>query len=638
MRRFATILGLAALCLSSAFAATPVQTNGTPVQGNLMASDLEALPGPDQRNTPQYYRDVYTFQAQANETVDIRIQSDYDGYLLLFGPGGTLVASNDDFSSVRDSRIAMSLPQAGQYTLGVTSFSAMTPGNYTLTVQSLGVGAPVPADAMQGGGLTGMPPGFDISQMMQGLGGMQNQTPIVGTEIQGELTASDTAALPAGLQHSDPSYYRDVYPGPGTANHMMSIELNAQFDGYLYLLGPNGEVIASNDDAGDLNRSRIDDALLPVTGTYQVVVTSYSPGTTGSYTLTIGNPAPAPAQTADTPISIGQSVQGMLEAADNAPGPAGNSRSAMGYHRDGYSFQGTPGAAVAIDLTSSFDGYLILVGPGGTEIASNDDYTSTSTSRIQHTLSEAGTHRVIVTSYAERATGSYTLGLQTYVPAPTSADSAISFGSPVQGTLAQGDNAVLPPGESRGGPDYYRDGFTFTGQAGQALTVDAVYTMFDGYLFLLSPDGSVLSYNDDNTSTSDSRIVATPTQSGTHRIVVTSFSPNSGGSYTLTLTQGAAPPPPVTQTGPGGIQIQDVGGSVCQVEVRNDFNVPQFIFIDGAHIGTVAVGATQRFDIAPGTHAFVSADSANINDNPVGETFTISQGQIATYRIFVQYN
>ena len=63
------------------------------------------------------------------------------------------------------------------------------------------------------------------------------------------------------------------------------------------------------------------------------------------------------------------------------------------------------------DLVSDFDGYLLLVDPGGQIIAENDDYGSISASRIQAELTQSGPHRIVVTTYATGAEGDYTLAL-----------------------------------------------------------------------------------------------------------------------------------------------------------------------------------------------------------------------------------
>jgi len=64
------------------------------------------------------------------------------------------------------------------------------------------------------------------------------------------------------------------------------IELRGDFDTYLILRAPSGRQ-RDNDDAPGMGTDSMLDQTLDETGTYRVMVTSYQPGTTGSYTLTV---------------------------------------------------------------------------------------------------------------------------------------------------------------------------------------------------------------------------------------------------------------------------------------------------------------------------------------------------------------
>jgi hypothetical protein len=121
---------------------------------------------------------------------------------------------------------------------------------------------------------------------------------------------------------------------------------------------------------------------LPSTGTYIIEVTSYSENATGSYTLSLsaaGAPSPSPPPTptpsppsgcTTTAISIGQTVSGALTTSDGRSPIKGRS-----YYCDRYTFSGTAGQRVAIQLTSSaFDTSLHLIDPRGRVLTSDNDY------------------------------------------------------------------------------------------------------------------------------------------------------------------------------------------------------------------------------------------------------------------------
>lgn len=65
------------------------------------------------------------------------------------------------------------------------------------------------------------------------------------------------------------------------------------------------------------------------------------------------------------------------------------------------------------------------------------------------------------------------------------------------------------------------------------VTIDA-YWDFDGYLYLIHPDGDT-DYDDDHGSTSRSRINIEIPETGVYTILATSYYDDSTGGYELTL-------------------------------------------------------------------------------------------------------
>ena len=80
------------------------------------------------------------------------------------------------------------------------------------------------------------------------------------------------------------------------------------------------------------------------------------------------------------------------------------------------------------------------------------------------------------------------------------------------------------------------DGWTFQGQAGQRITIEAVATdnSLDTELYLFGPDDREIDYNDDGPAGGyDSELVVTLPQDGDYLILVSAF--GSGGDYNLTV-------------------------------------------------------------------------------------------------------
>ena len=111
---------------------------------------------------------------------------------------------------------------------------------------------------------------------------------------------------------------------------------------------------------------------------------------------------------ARTPISIGQSLTGTLAS--------GDCRDEYGY-LDYYSFSAVSGQQIAINLDSTtFNAYLMLFGPNGNHIISDNDGGGGTNARIPanngfFTLPSTGTYVIAAASLYDNETGSYTLRL-----------------------------------------------------------------------------------------------------------------------------------------------------------------------------------------------------------------------------------
>jgi hypothetical protein len=79
--------------------------------------------------------ELVEFEANQGQTLHVDLTSpDFDAYLFLIAPDGTLIAEDDDSGGNRNARIVMELPQSGTYTAIVNSFSSEERGRYRLTV------------------------------------------------------------------------------------------------------------------------------------------------------------------------------------------------------------------------------------------------------------------------------------------------------------------------------------------------------------------------------------------------------------------------------------------------------------------------------------------------------------------------
>ena len=108
------------------------------------------------------YVDVYTFNGTSGQQVSITLDSaDFDTYLYLLAPDGSLLESDDDGGGGTNSQIPsaggfVTLPANGAYTIYATSFSAEEVGAYSLSLTAPGGGGACPATPIfSGQGIAG---------------------------------------------------------------------------------------------------------------------------------------------------------------------------------------------------------------------------------------------------------------------------------------------------------------------------------------------------------------------------------------------------------------------------------------------------------------------------------------------------
>ncbi len=261
----ASLLAAPPAMAQQAAAPAPAQAGtiaaGQTIEGEISANDTQRRSGK--------YEDVYVLQGRRGQRVDLRLVSDdFDSYLVVTGPDG-FTLSNDDEEGAGDalhSRLVVELPADGAYRVAATTFRPGEAGRYRLS-------AAVPAANVA-------------------LTRIEAAQPIrVGQVIQGALEERDSRS-PAGA-------YSDRYRFTARRGQRVRIELSAdKMDTYLLLTRPDGSQDANDDSQVDgqpsLN-SRID-TVLAEDGDYVIVATTYRPGDTGAYRLSLATSPGLPRQ------------------------------------------------------------------------------------------------------------------------------------------------------------------------------------------------------------------------------------------------------------------------------------------------------------------------------------------------------
>lgn len=293
-----------------------------------------------------------------------------------------------------------------------------------------------------------------------------------------------------------------------------------------------------------------------------------------------------------------------------------------GSYADIYSFQGTSGDVVTIDLTSTaFDTYLILWNPSGTKVDEDDDGGTGTNSQLVFTLTSTGTWYIGANSLLVGDTGSYTLKLAcnagNQCPVAT-----ISCGAQFSASLATSDCML--------GDGSYADLYQFAGTAGQFVTIDLSSSLFDTYLILKDPDGFVASSDDDGGTGTNSRIAYTLTKSGNWVTVANSLLSGITGSYNLNLacstgsgacsySIGSSSASFSSPGGSGSVQISGSPGG-CTGSWGSQSNV-SWITITGGGSGSGSGSFTLSYSV--GANSSSSSRTGTITI--AGNTLTVTQ-------------
>jgi hypothetical protein len=216
------------------------------------------------------YVDYHTFNGRRGDRVVITMESsDFDTYLMIgFGRRDALerLATDDDGGGGTNSRITITLPQDGQYTILANSYEPGATGNYTLRIETPGAGGGTNSGNNNGGG---------------GAGPTAARTIAPNTPVQGTLRTTDETL-------DDGSYFHP-WIFQGRAGEIVEVTMTStDFDAFVLLaIGTPGslDMIANDDDGGGGTNSRLR-FTLPEDGVYTILANSYEVAT-GSYTLTM---------------------------------------------------------------------------------------------------------------------------------------------------------------------------------------------------------------------------------------------------------------------------------------------------------------------------------------------------------------
>ena len=337
-------------------------------------------------------------------------------------------------------------------------------------------------------------------------------------EVEGSLSAADYTS-PNGA-------YMEAWSLTGETGQSVTIDLISDaFDAVLYVTGPGLSETLYDDDSGGACHARITLTLLEP-GAFQVVASSTSEDS-GTFRLITSAQAPPPLDygcgEVDPAVLMELPTEGSLEAGSSVGGRLGASSATVleGRPLAAWEIQGQAGDALTITMSSSeFDAYLYAYGPGMSQIATDDDSGGDVNAQLTLRFSESGRYVVGASALGTGSTGNYTLVVTEAVgPENLPVEGTLDVPGSANGALRTTD-AVLDGRRSQA--------WTFEATAGQAVTVELLSDSFDSYLTVMGPGLVTPLEDDDSAGDLDSRIVFTPAESGTFRVIASSLGGDAG--------------------------------------------------------------------------------------------------------------
>ena len=417
--------------------------------------------------------DTWTFTAAVGDNITLRCgeisgTASYYPYLRLIGPTGVLIAADNDTS---DSYINHRATNSGTFTVVVGSWFAGQTGSYNLRYMKAPGAFIVPAGD-EGGTLT-------------------NGANHLGVTLNGD---EDMWTFTANV-------------GENITLRCGEVSGTASYNPYLRLIGPTGVLIATDNDALDsyINHRATN------SGTYAVLVGSWFPGQTGTYSLRY---AKAPGD--------------FVVPSDDEGGPLTNGANHLGTNSIGdediWSFTAAVGDNITLRVgeisgSASYNPYLRLIGPTGVLVAADNDVSD---SYINYRATNAGTYVVLVGSWFPGHTGSYSLRYVNvpapFIVPPGDEGGALTNGANHLGTTSNGDEDI----------------WTFTANVGDNITLRCGEltgsASYNPYVRLIGPTGVLIAADND---TSDSFINYRATNSGIHTVIVGAWFRGQTGTYNL---------------------------------------------------------------------------------------------------------
>lgn len=439
--------------------------------------------------------DWYDVEAEAGQELEISTYSDdFDTYLLVLTPDGEQHDA-DDVESDLNAALSIQIFQSGTVEIGVTSAYPGEFGDYSLEVNSSGSsGQGHRTDSDNSTASSNIADGDYL------------------LNVSGELNAQDERL-------SSGEFIEWIDFSVSEAGRYQITLSSSDFDSYLLVMDPQDNQFDNDDADGSNSQLNIN---TQGAGTFEIGVTTYEAKESGGFTLTVRLVSELET------LQIGKEQRGSIEQSDER---------FIDSWADWYSFEGTEGQGITINLQSrEMDTFLYVRDQWGNTDQNDDISESNYNSQISYTFPSSGSIEICATSYDADTTGPYSIEITSGIqrlegqddPVINTADSqSLGQQETIRGRLERGD-LELDSGE-------YYDSYEFSASEGQVVEIDMTSDRIDTYLILIEPSGEQIDI-DDSDGTSNSYLEHILVESGTYEILCTSYGPGETGAYNLEYT------------------------------------------------------------------------------------------------------
>jgi Bacterial pre-peptidase C-terminal domain len=225
------------------------------IDGELTADDAK-----DTKRTEMYSKVFKYKMVKGNKYQIDLMSSDFDTWLRLENSKGKEIAEDDDGGEGTNSRLIYEATETGEFKLIVTTFTGGDTGKFKLTVKNLSAEDKKKEDKVKAA----------VIKLKDGKGSVTANLVAGDGKFMDKLQKTFEVTLEEGK-----TYQFD--------------QMSGEFDSYLFLLGPDGKVLAEDDDTGG-GANGLDSRIVfkaEKGGRYRLVASGYNGDETGQFTLTV---------------------------------------------------------------------------------------------------------------------------------------------------------------------------------------------------------------------------------------------------------------------------------------------------------------------------------------------------------------